>query len=146
MASSNSSSSRAPAMQRAYTRLAVTLYRLSGGAIGGRMAGERVLLLTTTGRKSGQPHTVPISYFEDNGTPFVIASNAGKEAYPAWYLNLSANPRVEVQLGSRRWSATARIVGPEERQRLLAGVIAASAQRAERQPRTREVPIVMLER
>jgi deazaflavin-dependent oxidoreductase (nitroreductase family) len=127
-------------------RVAVTLYRLSGGVIGGKMAGERVLLLTTIGRKSGKPHIVPVSYFEDHGTPFVIASNAGRESHPAWYLNLGANPHVEIQIGSRRWAAIARTAAPEERERLLAGVVAASPQRAERQPQTREVPVVVLER
>jgi deazaflavin-dependent oxidoreductase (nitroreductase family) len=127
-------------------RIAIALYRLSGGAIGGKMAGERVLLLTTTGRRSGKPHTVPVSYFEDHGTPFVIASNAGKESHPAWYLNLSANPHVQVQIGSRQWAGVARAAEPEERERLLASVIAISPQRAERQPQTRQVPLVLLER
>jgi F420H(2)-dependent quinone reductase len=154
MAASNSgsdstaaaSAGRAPAMQRYSMRVMAALYRLSGGVIGGKMAGERVLLLTTTGRKSGKPHTIPISYFEDSGTLFVIASNAGREWHPAWYLNLSANPHVEVQIGSQRWVATARTAEPEERERLLDNLIAHDPQRAERQPQTRQIPVVILER
>ena len=133
-------------MQRYAISAAVALYRLSGGAIGGRVGQERVLLLTTTGRKSGKSHTVPVSFFTSGGVPFVIASNAGLESHPAWYLNLSAQPQVQIQIGREHWAAIARTAGSEERERLLASVIAESPQRAERQPRTRQIPLVILVR
>jgi deazaflavin-dependent oxidoreductase (nitroreductase family) len=133
-------------MQRAAMRVAVALYRLSGGAIGGRVGPERVLLLTTTGRKSGRPHTIPVSYFEHEATLIVIASNAGRESHPAWYLNLTAQPRCDIQIGRERRAVIARTAGPEERERLLTAVIARAPQRAERQPETRQIPVVILDR
>jgi deazaflavin-dependent oxidoreductase (nitroreductase family) len=125
-------------------RAAVSLYRLTGGAIGGKVGPERVLLLTTTGRKSGQRRTVPVSYFEDGSTVFVIASNAGRESHPAWYLNLSAHPNAEIEIKRSRRPVTARVATPEERERLLAYVTTLNPRRNERTPTTRQIPVVIL--
>lgn len=97
----------------------VGLYRLTSGRIGGRMAGGTFLLLTTTGRKTGKAHTVPLLYFlDDNGNPVVAASNAGLPGNPAWFANLRANPRVSYQIGGARKFAQADIASPELRDRL----------------------------
>jgi F420H(2)-dependent quinone reductase len=135
----------APALTKFGMRAAVSLYRLTGGAIGGKVGPERVLLLTTTGRKSGQRHTVPVSYFEEGGTLFVIASNAGRESHPAWYLNLSAHPDVEIEIKRARRQVSARTATPEERERLLAYVATQNPRRNERAPTTREIPVVILD-
>lgn len=76
-------------MQRWFLRLMAGVYRRSGGRIGGRIGSTPVLLLTTTGRRSGQPHTVPVGYFDRGEVRFVVASNAGAPHDPVWYLNVS---------------------------------------------------------
>jgi deazaflavin-dependent oxidoreductase (nitroreductase family) len=96
-------------------KLNVPLYRLSGGRIGGRIAKAPVLLLTTTGRRSGQPRTAPVVYLVDGERLVVIGSNAGNEGAPAWSLNLKANPDAEVEVGRKRRPVRARIAAGEER-------------------------------
>jgi deazaflavin-dependent oxidoreductase (nitroreductase family) len=123
----------------------VSLYRWTGGAIGGRMGPNPVLLLTTTGRKSGRPHTVPVSYFETNGEVFIVASNGGKPQHPAWYLNLLAHPEVTIQRGRNVQRATAITADPEQHARLWAYVIATAPSYGNYQKRaTRQIPIVLL--
>src|SRR4029077_3606463 len=89
----------------ATTRLFYTLhraiYRLSGGRIFSHMVGCPVILLTTTGRKSGEPRTAPLLGFEEGQSIVVIPSNAGKKHYPSWYLNLRTNPLAQVQVGAQ---------------------------------------------
>jgi len=100
-------------------RLNVPLYRLSHGRIGGRMAGVPVLLLTTTGRRSGEPRTAPVLYSRtEEGALVVIGSNAGNDRTPAWALNLAANPEAEVEVGADRTGVRARIADGDERDRL----------------------------
>ena len=95
------------------------LYRLTSGRIGGRIGDGTILLLTTTGRKTGKARTVPVLYFlDDNGNPVVTASNAGLPKNPAWFENLRVNPRVTYQIGAERKIARADIAPPELRDRL----------------------------
>jgi deazaflavin-dependent oxidoreductase (nitroreductase family) len=96
-------------------RLNVPLYRLSGGRVGGRVGRAPVLLLTTTGRKSGQERTAPVVYLADGENVVVINTNAGNAKVPAWSLNLTANPEAEVERGRRRYRVRARIAEGEER-------------------------------
>ena len=93
----------------------VPLYRVSGGRIGGKINKAPVLLLTTTGRKSGQRRTAPVVYLADGGSYVVIGSNAGHNRTPAWSLNLKANPEAEVEVGRRRQAVRARVAEGEER-------------------------------
>jgi F420H(2)-dependent quinone reductase len=146
--STNSPSPRPPrtsALERWGIQTAVALYRLTRGAIGGRVGPERVLLLTTTGRKSGQRRTIPVSYFEDGSTLFVIASNAGRAYHPAWYLNLNAHPDAEIQIRREQRHVRAREASPEERARLLAYASSQNPRRDERSPTTRAIPVVILQ-
>lgn len=99
-------------------KLNVPLYRLSGGRVGGHVADAPVLLLTTTGRRSGEPRTVPVVYLEDGGRISVIGSNAGHSRTPAWSLNLQADPEAEIEVGRRRQKVRARIAAGEERAEL----------------------------
>jgi F420H(2)-dependent quinone reductase len=99
-------------------KLNVPLYRLSGGRIGGRVGRAPVLLLTTTGRKSGQQRTAPVVYLADGENVVVINTNAGNAKVPAWSLNLKANPQAEVERGRRRYRVRARIAEGEERAEL----------------------------
>jgi F420H(2)-dependent quinone reductase len=96
-------------------RLNIPLYRLSGGRIGGRVGKAPVLLLTTTGRRSGQARTAPVVYLADGGSFAVIGSNAGHSHEPAWSLNLKAKAEAEVEVGRRRRPVRARIATGEER-------------------------------
>lgn len=96
-------------------KLNVPLYRLSGGRLGGRINEAPVLLLTTTGRKSGQERTAPVVYLADGDDLVVIGSNAGHNRTPAWSLNLKANPDAEVEVGRERRSVRARVAEGEER-------------------------------
>jgi deazaflavin-dependent oxidoreductase (nitroreductase family) len=79
---------------------------------------SRLLLLTTTGRKTGQQRTTPLGYFRDGETFVVVASNGGRKYHPAWYLNLAVHPTVEVEVGTRRFQARAETVHADERERL----------------------------
>lgn len=96
-------------------KLNVPLYRASGGRLGGRIGKAPVLLLTTTGRKSGQQRTAPVVYLADGERMIVIGSNAGNARVPAWALNLKAKPEAEVEVGRRRIPVRARIAEGEER-------------------------------
>jgi deazaflavin-dependent oxidoreductase (nitroreductase family) len=96
-------------------RLNTPIYRLSGGRLGGRVGRGPVLLLTTTGRKSGQPRTAPVLYLADGDRFVVINTNAGNTKVPAWSLNLRANPDAEVEVGSRRVEVRARLAEGQER-------------------------------
>jgi F420H(2)-dependent quinone reductase len=99
-------------------KLNVPLYRLSGGRVGGRINKAPVLLLTTTGRKSGQPRTVPVVYLRDGERIAVIGSNAGHSRTPAWSLNLQANPEAEIEIGRKRQRVRARVAESDERAQL----------------------------
>jgi deazaflavin-dependent oxidoreductase (nitroreductase family) len=96
-------------------KLNTPLYRVSRGRIGGKVGRAPVLLLTTTGRKSGQPRTCPVVYLKDEGRLVVINTNAGNAKIPAWSLNLMANPDAEVEVGDDRHRVRARITEGEER-------------------------------
>ena len=96
-------------------KLNVPLYRLSGGRLMGKVNEAPVLLLTTTGRKSGRRRTAPVVYLADGESYAVIGSNAGHSRTPAWSLNLKSTPEAEVEVGRRRVPVRARVVEGEER-------------------------------
>jgi F420H(2)-dependent quinone reductase len=99
-------------------KLNVPLYRISRGRLGGKVGGGPVLLLTTTGRKSGQPRTAPVLYLADGNRFVVINTNAGNAKTPAWSLNLRADPNAEVEVGGRRTKVRGRLAEGEERDEL----------------------------
>lgn len=96
----------------------IPIYRLSGGRLFSKVGDGPVLLLTTTGRKSGEPRTAPVLYLERGDAMVVIDTNAGNEKLPAWSHNLKATPRAEVQIGRRKLAVTARVAAGAERQEL----------------------------
>lgn len=106
------------AMLRATGKLNVPLYRASRGRLLGKVGRAPVLLLTTTGRRSGQRRTAPVIYLTDGERLIVIGSNAGNERAPAWSLNLKTNPEAEVEIRGERRQLRARVAEGEERAEL----------------------------
>lgn len=122
------------------------LYKLTNGKIGANF-GAPVLLITTTGRKSGLARTNPLFYAQDGDSWVVVASNAGSNQHPAWWLNLQANPTAHIQVARIHADVTASLVLPEERERLWALILDTYAGYQDYQNMTeREMPIVRLAR
>ena len=128
-----------------WTRLHVFFYRLTGGRFGGEMRGLKVLLLTTTGRKSGKRRTTPLGYFEHEGGYVIIASNGGLPSNPAWFYNLKANPRVDLQVKDQQLTALAKQIPSEEHADLWKKLISlAPVYDVYTKRTTREIPLVLL--
>jgi len=125
----------------------VERYRATDGAEGHDWEGTQTLLLTTTGRRSGEPRTTPLIYGTEGDSYAIVASKGGTDEPPAWYLNLSENPEVEVQVKGDRFKARARTASPEEKPALWRMMVAEWPSYDEYQQRTeREIPVVVLER
>ncbi len=106
-----------------------------------------VLLLTTTGRRTGKARTTPLTFLEDGDDIVVVASNGGEDAPPCWWLNLRSKPRATVTIGDRSSAVEARDATSEERARLWPRIVAANPGYAGYARRTRrEIPIVLLNR
>jgi deazaflavin-dependent oxidoreductase (nitroreductase family) len=130
---------------RLFMALHAGIYRLSGGKLGGSMAGTRVLLLTTTGRKSGKTFTTPLGCFEYQGGYLIVASNAGQASHPGWYFNLQNNPRVTVQVMDKEMPVTAEVLSGEARSLAWQQVISRAPNYAAYAKKTnREIPLVLL--
>ncbi|MEO5679814.1 MAG: nitroreductase family deazaflavin-dependent oxidoreductase [Acidimicrobiales bacterium] len=121
------------------------LLRMSGGRIGGRVMGMPVVVLTTTGRRSGQPRAAPLTAIEHDGHTYVVASKGGDDRHPAWYLNLVAHPEVSVQRAGSTEVMVARVLDPQERAAVWPVVTRIFKGYAGYQRRTeREIPVVEL--
>jgi len=124
----------------------VERYRATEGDEGHDWQGTQTLLLTTIGRKTGEPRTTPLIYGQHNGDYLVVASKGGSSTPPAWYRNLSENPEVELQVKDSRLKARARDASPEEKPELWKTMTAEWPAYDEYQERTdREIPVVVLE-
>lgn len=122
------------------------LYRTSGGRLGGRIWGLSILLLTTTGRKTGKSRTTPLCFLPAGDDLVVVASNGGMDWFPSWWLNLLHEPRATVQVGRTRRAVRAREATPEERARLWKELTAIAPGYLKYQQRTqREIPLGILE-
>jgi deazaflavin-dependent oxidoreductase (nitroreductase family) len=125
----------------------VAEFRARGGKVGGYHAGLPLLLLTTTGARSGQRRATPLTYLPDGDRYVVAAANAGAPAGPAWYRNLAANPGVTVEVGPETFGGIAAVAVGAERHALYERCAAAYPQLARYQAMTtREIPIVVLSR
>ena len=130
-----------------FNQKVIAEFRANGGKVGPPFEGAPMLLLTTTGAKSGQQRTTPLVHTMDGDRLVVIASKAGAPNHPAWYHNLVANPTVTVEKGTERFQARARVAGDEERDRLYAAQARLMPNFAEYQQKTtRRIPVVVLER
>lgn len=128
-----------------FTRFHRAVYRKTNGRIGARLAGLPMCLLTTTGRKSGLPRTLPLACFPHGDDLIVVASNNGQDHDPAWWLNLQERPEAEVQFGRERRHMTAARATPEEHARLWPWLKQRNFAFARYDGRTeREIPIVIL--
>ena len=125
----------------------VERYRATDGEEGHDWQGTQTLLLTTTGRKSGEPRTTPLIYAPHGDAYTIVASKGGSDAPPAWYLNLSENPEVEVQVKGDRFKARARTASAEEKPEMWQTMVAEWPDYDDYQQQTeREIPVVVLER
>jgi deazaflavin-dependent oxidoreductase (nitroreductase family) len=130
-----------------WNRRVIEEFRANGGKVGGYFEGSPMMLLTTTGAKSGQPRLAPLVYTTDNGRLVVIASKGGAPTNPDWYHNLRANPEVTVEIGTESFPARASVLEGEERQRLFDQMAAQMPGFAEYQENTtRQLPVIVLER
>lgn len=121
------------------------VFRLSGGRLGNRIAGMPVLILTTTGHRSGQPRTTPLTYFELDGNVVVVASYGGDDRHPQWYRNLVANPAVTIERGNGKEHLTARTASADEKAKWWPTVTSTYQGYAGYQRRTtRDIPLVAL--
>jgi deazaflavin-dependent oxidoreductase (nitroreductase family) len=130
---------------RFFMAIYVFLFRLTGGKVGSRVQGLPVLLLTTTGRKTGKERTTPLGYFEYDGGYVITGSNAGLHTQPAWFHNLRTIPQVTVQIQDKQLTAIAEPAEPELRKQLWAKLVELAPSYANYQKRTtREIPMVIL--
>jgi len=122
-------------------------FRANGGKVGGRFEGAQMMLLTTTGAKSGEARTKPVVYTTDGDRFVVIASKGGAPTNPDWFHNLLADPEVILEVGGERFPARATVTSGEERRRLYDAQAALMPGFAEyAQKTTREIPVVVLDR
>ena len=122
-------------------------FRANGGQTTGPFANRPLLLLTTTGAKSGQPRTTPLVHTTDGDRLVVIASKGGAPSSPAWFHNLVANPVVTIELGTETFQARATVAQEPERTRLYEQQAALMPSFADYQRKTtREIPAVILAR
>ena len=124
----------------------VRRYRETDGEVGYIWNGAPILLLTTTGRSTGEPRTTPLIFGRDGDAYVLIASQGGAPEHPGWYRNILANPEVEVQVGTRKVKARARTSSGEERARLWQQALEFWPPYADYALKTeREIPVVVLD-
>ena len=134
-------------LSRAVTTLHTQLIRRTGGKIGGHLGKEPFMLLTTTGRRSGQPRVTPLLCIRDGDRYLAIGSNGGDDRTPQWVRNLEANPEATLDLLGETFPVRATIATPEEKKALWPKALAAYKGYANYQRKTsRDIPVVILTR
>ena len=130
---------------RGVTALHTQLYRRTGGRLGSQVGKTPMLLLTTTGRRSGQPRTVPLAYLREGDRWILVASYAGDDRDPQWLQNLRAHPEASIEVGSETHRVHASVASPAEKAELWPRVVALYSGYAGYQDRTeRDIPLVIL--
>ena len=134
------------AVMKPMSQLNTWLYRLSGGRVWGRwLRGAPILLLTTIGRKSGEPRVAPLLYLRDGENVVIVASKGGMSKHPLWYWNLEANPDVEIEIGRERTKMLARRASDPEKAALWPPLIEMYRDYDDYQARTeRNIPVIIL--
>lgn len=134
-------------MPTSFNQSVIEEFRANGGKVGGPFAGGDLLLLTTTGAKSGKETTAPLGYVRHGDSLLVVGSNLGAPRHPAWYHNLLAHPVVRVEIGAESFEALAVPAEGARREELFAHVVGVSPGYGDYQARTsRTLPVVALER
>ena len=147
MSDAGSQSSHAARAMNDRNAAIIDEFRANGGKVGGSFEGAPVLVLHTTGAKSGAELVNPMMYLEEAGRVYVFASKAGADTHPDWFHNLRANPRVSVELGVEHFAATAVVLGREDRDRVYAEQVARYPGFGDYQNKTaRVIPVVELVR
>ncbi|MEZ4288944.1 MAG: nitroreductase family deazaflavin-dependent oxidoreductase [Polyangiales bacterium] len=132
---------------KAFFNAHTQLYEATDGRVGAKAAGLPMLLLTVTGRKSGEMRTTPLVYFEDNGAYVVVGSDGGAKRDPQWWKNLQVNPRARLRIGREVFDAKARLATGDERARLWERGKSINPMWQRYQKTTaRELPVVIFER
>jgi len=132
--------------QKWVTKIHASLFRATGGKVGGRLVGSPVLLLVTTGRKSGLQRTTPLLYLDDGDRHVIVASNGGAAKHPVWWLNLQANPEATVEVAGRKTRVRATEAQGEERARLWKRLVRMyGPYESYRKKTDREIPVILLE-
>jgi len=122
-------------------------FRANGGKVGGPFQGADLLLLTTTGAKSGQRRVNPLGYQRIDGKLLIVGSFRGADVSPAWVHNLRANPRAHIEIGTDSYDVTARELPRDERDKTWAKFVAAAPVLADYQEKTsRIIPLFELSR
>jgi deazaflavin-dependent oxidoreductase (nitroreductase family) len=130
-----------------FNRNLIDEFRTNDGKVTGIFGGAPLLLLTTTGAKSGRKHTSPLVYLTDGDRIVVFGSKGGAPSHPAWYHNLVANPGVAVELAGETFEAKAVVTDGAERERLFSAQKQAMPAFAEYETKTdRQIPVIVLER
>lgn len=132
----------------AWNRGVIAEFRANGGKVGEQFEGKPMVVITTTGAKSGEKRENPLIRLDDGGTAYIIASKGGAPDNPDWYYNLVANPEVTVETGTETYQATAEVVQDEaERRRLYDRMVEQFDSFAEyEKSTTRRIPVVALTR
>lgn len=131
----------------AFNNNIVEEFRTNGGKVGGPFQGATLLLLTTTGAKSGQPRLNPLAYFAMDDKIFVVGSKAGADTNPHWVHNLRANPGAHIEIGTEAYDVTARELPADERDAVFAKIVAAAPGFGDYQAKTsRVIPLFELQR
>lgn len=139
------------AVKDTFSRVATTLHtqviRRTGGRLGGHMFNEPIMLLTTTGRRSGEPRVTPLLCIRDGDRYLAIGSNGGDDRTPQWVRNLQADPQASIEVEGETIPVLATIATPEEKKALWPKAVAAYKGYANYQRKTsRDIPVVILER
>jgi deazaflavin-dependent oxidoreductase (nitroreductase family) len=134
-----------PETLKAFNNNIVEEFRANGGKVGGPFADADLLLLTTTGVKSGQPRTSPLAYLTIDGKMLIIGSYRGADFHPAWVHNLRANPRAHIEVGSDSYDVVARELPADERESVWAQIVSVAPGFGEYQTKTsRVIPLFEL--
>ncbi len=130
-----------------WNRQIIEEFRTHGGKVGGPFEGTTLLLLTTTGKRSGHMRTNPLTSLRDGERLFIFAGNGGRPKHPDWYYNLLAHPQVMVEIGTEQFEVTAVLLEGEERDQVLAKEIQRHPAVADFEKKmTRKIPVVELVR
>ena len=132
-------------LTKAFGKMNAFIYQATKGRLGSKMGKQSVLLLHTTGRKSGKSFSTPLSYYRDGSNYLIVASNWGKEVHPDWFLNLERHPRTAIQVKNSTLQVEAHPAEGEEYQRLWEAVTRQNTSYLAYQKKlTRRIPIVIL--